>query len=619
MWPIIGFLSFVLCHLLWLVNPGLWVLGQEPNYTTVNFWTTSETATIPVPIAQLPTLPSTSSNLTPSGVERVGLLEVTTVYLEGRALFKIASPAVFERGNPGDLIPVEIRAGQIEANLNRLITADKYQERSDSQTYVTAFDPKTTQVLIEVINGQPVLLARDQYSAAPLTLLTVTDTDAQYYSVTKEVLAKRWQQILQTELTRALKNRQPEVFKQELKTVIGILLSSAFTTFLLLSLWKFLGWRRVVLERQYKSQQTASLMAESLTKSHSHEHRRLEVIFLLQQEFTLERRIQLVIFLRWFVFWTLVFTWIAGVSACLYRFPQTRQFAQRFATTPILLLITWFVAGLFSRLLNLALDRFAKAWETNEISTLENLQRRSQRISTTTRVLKGLKTASIYSVALLWALQLLNVTPASVLAFGALVALAASFASQSLVKDFVNGFLILLEDQFAIGDYIAIGNTAGLVENLNLRITQLRTDDGRLVTIPNSTVVKVENWTRTWSRADFRIDVAYETDIDQALRIVEQVADQMAQDPDWGPSILNPKEILGIDRLSHEGIGIRIWIRTQPLKHWLVARELRRRLKIAFDQAGIQIGIPQQRLSGTVSDLDKPSLSLNNQDVQDQK
>ncbi|UBF30716.1 mechanosensitive ion channel family protein (plasmid) [Kovacikia minuta CCNUW1] len=213
-----------------------------------------------------------------------------------------------------------------------------------------------------------------------------------------------------------------------------------------------------------------------------------------------------------------------------------------------------------------------------------------------------------YTVAILWVLQWLNLVPGSILALGALLALAVSFAAQSLVKDLVNGFLILLEDQFRIGDYVRIGTTigasAGLVENLNLRITQLRSDEGNLITLSNSFIAQVENMSRTWARADFRIEVAYHTDIDHALAIVRETVDQMAQEPEWQSFILDTHELLGVDQISHTGMVIRVWIKTAPLKQWTAARELRRRLKIAFDQHQIQIGVPQQIWLGNVAIAD---------------
>ncbi|MBV9389714.1 MAG: mechanosensitive ion channel family protein, partial [Chroococcidiopsidaceae cyanobacterium CP_BM_ER_R8_30] len=216
-----------------------------------------------------------------------------------------------------------------------------------------------------------------------------------------------------------------------------------------------------------------------------------------------------------------------------------------------------------------------------------------QRIATVTNVVKGLKTVLVYGVAILWVLQWLHLAPASILTLGALIALVVSFAVQSLVQDLVNGFLILLEDQFRIGDNIKIDSISGMVENLNLRVTQIRSDEGNLITLPNRLITQVENRSRSWARADFRVEVAYHTDVDCALAIVRETVDQMAQDPKWQSAILDTHELFGVDQISHNGIVIRIWIKTAPLKQWATARELRRRLKIAFDRNNIQIGIPQ--------------------------
>jgi small conductance mechanosensitive channel len=165
-----------------------------------------------------------------------------------------------------------------------------------------------------------------------------------------------------------------------------------------------------------------------------------------------------------------------------------------------------------------------------------------------------------------------------------------------LIKDAINGFLIILEDQYALGDVIAVGNFGGLVENLNLRMTQLRDSEGRLITIPNSEVKIVANLSSRWSRADLTVPVAYEADVDQALKLIEKVALDMDEDPQWQRQIIETPQVLGIDLFGDRGLIIRVWIKTQPLKQWDVAREYRRRLKIAFDQAGIFIPVPQQAI-----------------------
>jgi small conductance mechanosensitive channel len=189
----------------------------------------------------------------------------------------------------------------------------------------------------------------------------------------------------------------------------------------------------------------------------------------------------------------------------------------------------------------------------------------------------------------------IEVNPA-LLTLAGIIGVGISLASQNLIKDVINGFLILLEDQYGVGDVVAIGEVSGFVENMNLRITQLRNAEGHLITIPNSSISVVQNLSKEWSRVDLSINVAYDANLDQALKVTEQVAQEMSRDPDWQSLILETPQLLGVENLDYSGATIRLWIKTQPLKQWEVAREYRRRLKLAFDQAGISIGIPQQSL-----------------------
>jgi small conductance mechanosensitive channel len=170
---------------------------------------------------------------------------------------------------------------------------------------------------------------------------------------------------------------------------------------------------------------------------------------------------------------------------------------------------------------------------------------------------------------------------------------AISFGSQNLVKDLVNGVLILFEDQFAIGDVVAIDQDAGVVENVNLRITQVRNTQGELITIPNSSISRVKNMTRLWSRVDFVVEVAYENDIDAVIQVLDRTAQELYQEEAWHDLILEPPEMLGVDQLSHTGMLIRLWIKTAPMQQWAVGREYRRRVRRAFAQHSIQIGRPE--------------------------
>lgn len=586
------FRRFVICTLTLVIIVMGATVRVSPIYRTIRS---------PIAWGQLPSLTAPTGIPTlPMGVERRGTLEATGIRLDGQELFRIASPAVLNRNEPGGQIPVEVRARQVETNLVGLIEDRQILDQGK-------LDPDTLQVVVEARNGQPVLLASDAALPEPRVLLTVTDADAQYHLGSKDRLAVQWQGILETALRQALRLRQPEAFKQQVSTVVRVLGAMVLLTLLLGGIWTFLGRRKQQLERR----QATDLLAAptegppgvEITDAASMDSEyRLGLFQDLRHHFGLQRRLQLVRFLRWLLFWAIAFLWVVGIAYSLNTFPQTRQFARKVITIPVVILVAWFLTGLVNRLTDLVIERYLQVREQEQTLTEANIQR----ITTIARVIKGLKMVLVYAISILWVLQWLNLAPASILTLGALVALAVSFAAQSLVKDLVNGFLILLEDQFRIGDLIKLGTNpgyaaSGLVVNLNLRITQIRSDDGNLITLPNSCIVQVENMSRTWARADFRIEVAYNTDVDHALALVRETVDQMAQEPEWQSMILDTQELFGVDQISHTGIVIRVWIKTAPLKQGMIARELRRRLKIAFDRQNIQIGTPQQVLMGNLS------------------
>ncbi len=554
-----------------------------------------------IALGQLPSfsLPSGTQPL-PNNVERRGSLESTGVRLDGQELFKIASPAVANRSEPSNQIPVEVRARQIEANLEQLVTRNGLLDE-------TALDPKTLKVVMESINGQPVLFVKDTVLAEAKVLLTVTDTDAQHHSTSKKQLADQWGEILERELRQALELRKPEALRQQISTVVKVLTATILLTLVLGAAWVFFGRRKHGLEQQ-QAAETALIHAPDLALGEPPD----STVALQSPQglrhFSLKRRLQTVRFLRWLLFWAIAFVWMIGVAYSFNTFPQTRRFAKQVIAIPIVLLLTWFVTGLINRLTDLVVDRFIQSRKQDQFLTEAYLQR----ITTIANVIKGLKMTLLYMVAILSILQWLNLIPGSILTLGALIALAVSFAAQSLVKDLVNGFLILLEDQFRIGDNIQVNGISGMVESLNLRVTQIRSDEGSLITLPNSLIAQVENRSRTWARADFQVEVAYDTDVDRALAVVRETVDRMAEEPAWQSVILDTHELFGVDQMSHTGIVIRIWIKTIPLKQWGTARELRRRLKIDFDRNHIQIGTPQQRLiksSGKPEPIEQPSSS----------
>jgi small-conductance mechanosensitive channel len=290
--------------------------------------------------------------------------------------------------------------------------------------------------------------------------------------------------------------------------------------------------------------------------------------------------------------------WVSGSLIILGLFPATQALQigiLTIAKIPIKLIIVSVGTYVIVRFNYAIIDHFTSTIISGgALLTPETSERLQLRISTFSGVTKSITTIIWVGAGILMSLIALGINIVPLLAGAGLVGVAVSLASQNLIKDAINGFLIILEDQYALGDMITVGTVGGLVEKLNLRMTQVRDAEGRLITIPNSEVKIVANLSSRWSRADLTIPVSYQSDIDQALELIENVALEMNEDPEWQHQILEKPNVLGVENFSDRGLMIRVLIKTQPLKQWGVAREYRRRLKISLDAAGIYIPVPQQ-------------------------
>jgi small conductance mechanosensitive channel len=522
-----------------------------------------------IPGSLLPSaLTSGANEQLPPGVRRAGNVELATVTFENKQLFVVTGPIVPNRQNPGNLTPVEVRVAQIEENLQQVLIVDPNRTISLFGAYDTFYEPRTFEVTVTKVGDQPVLVAGDKSHPNDLVLLTVTAQDARYNGTLPDDLAKRWQRELQTTLAQALESRQPDLLRRHLVLVPKLLAAMAAVSFVLWLVWRWLRRRR-------------NGLLDSVPSGERDQAR-------------IDRRIDLAALLLWIVGSSLVAIWVGGVLWMLSLFPATASITELFSMQLAWLVGIWIVAGVLDRIGNASIAGFANAWSKSRFVLREDASRRTLRIPTIVRAVEGFKALLIYLVAAGLSLNLLGLSTASVLTLGAVVAFAASFAAQSIIKDVTNGFLILAEDQYAIGDIVAIGTASGVVENLTLRVTQLRNDGGRLITIPNSQITVVENLTRTWSRIDFSVEVAYESDVDQALAVVRGVAEELYHDPEWHPLIIEEPQVLGVEALSHAGLSIRVWIVTAPLQQFAVRREFNRRILIALQHNGIAIGTPQQ-------------------------
>jgi small-conductance mechanosensitive channel len=225
------------------------------------------------------------------------------------------------------------------------------------------------------------------------------------------------------------------------------------------------------------------------------------------------------------------------------------------------------------------------------LETGETSLRAEQRIDALSSVLRSIVTFVIYLTAALMVLGEVGINLAPLLAGAGVLGVAIGFGSQSLVRDFLAGAFILVEDQFGVGDIVDLGEATGTVEAVSLRTTRLRAVDGTVWHMPNGEISRVGNMSQHWSRALLDVEVAYDTDIDHARTVIKQVADQLWEE---NASILDEPEMWGVEQLGAHGIALRLVVKTTPSEQWKVSRVLRERIKAAFDEEAIEIPFPQQ-------------------------
>ncbi|MBE7382220.1 MAG: mechanosensitive ion channel family protein [Leptolyngbya sp. SIO1E4] len=494
--------------------------------------------------------------------------QIAPILLDGRVLFHVTAAA-------GDSTLTAIRrAADIEKRLVYLAQTILDSGNIDGLNVDDTEDDST---------NQPIIYINDE------ALMTVTYLDASLHGATMDVRADQLVSDLEYALTRYYLERQPEFLWQRVRWVAAIILLTLLGSFALTHFYRGFATRRQHLIPQAHPQASSGAkhvsnqgMVPDIRKTLLNQQRANSLR-------ALEQTLQ----------FTQVALWVGSGFVILGLFPYTRWLQPLIVSNvrlPLRLLLLSLVAYGLIRLANIWIDRILVAVQTNATPTIERSQRLALRLSTFSHVIKSIVAAVIGVIAFLIILSQLGVQVAPLLTGAGLVGVAISLASQNLIKDIINGLLILLEDQYGVGDVIIVREVSGFVETMNLRITQLRDTGGQLITIPNSQIDIVQNLSKEWSRVDLMIPVGLEANIDQALQLVEEIATEMSQDGIWGPLILEPPLLLGVDNLDHAGATIRIWIKTQPLKQWDVAREYRRRLKIAFEAAQIPLGVPQQVL-----------------------
>jgi small conductance mechanosensitive channel len=211
-------------------------------------------------------------------------------------------------------------------------------------------------------------------------------------------------------------------------------------------------------------------------------------------------------------------------------------------------------------------------------------------------IVRGSAIVLIWAVAIAMSLREIGFDVAPILAGAGIVGLAVGFGAQNLVRDVISGLFMLLENQLRVGDVANVNGTGGFVEEINLRTTVLRSLDGAVHVIPNGAITALSNLTREFSFYVFDTGVAYKEDSDRVVAVLREIADELGKEEDFRTAILEPLEVLGVDRFADSAVVIKSRIKTQPLEQWRVGREMNRRIKKRFDREGIEIPFPHQTL-----------------------
>jgi small conductance mechanosensitive channel len=215
-----------------------------------------------------------------------------------------------------------------------------------------------------------------------------------------------------------------------------------------------------------------------------------------------------------------------------------------------------------------------------------------KRLKTIGNLLRKVAFVAIFIVALMMVLKEIGMDIAPIIAGAGIIGLAIGFGAQNLVRDIISGFFIIMENQVRVGDVSVINGIGGLVEEINLRTIVLRDLEGTVHVFPNGTINTLSNKSKGWSRYVVDVGVAYKENVDQVMQVLKEVGEELFKDEQFGPLILEPLQVLGVDNFGSSEVIIKCMIKTQPLKQWDVGRELRRRIKNTFDKKGIEIPFP---------------------------
>jgi small conductance mechanosensitive channel len=295
--------------------------------------------------------------------------------------------------------------------------------------------------------------------------------------------------------------------------------------------------------------------------------------------------------------------WFLCVLWALALFPQTTPAAHFLQRRVEWLAVIVTGAFVLVRIGEIAITRLARAYGANaRMQEGEERARLLLRVPTVARAISAFFTMIVVFVAVLFGMGAVGISTGSVLTFGGIAALGVTFAAQNLLRDFLNGAFVLLEDQYVVGDYVIVDQWSGTVEHMTLRVVQIRDSSGSLITIPHGQVTQVVNCSRDWSRVDYRVAIDPKSDVAQATAVLRDAIVGLSGEDRYGTWVLDPVELIGVESLSATGVVLRASVKTAPLRQFELKREINARVLDGFRAAGIGLGIdPKATQSVTIN------------------
>jgi len=593
----------------------------------------------------------------------IGNLNYTTVKVDGEPIFLIAVPAgsTAQEGE-ASVTPILYRQQRIESKLREIVQR--------------GFDPETLTVTSSILNGATIIQISDGENLRPQILRTITNADADLYALTPEELATETVEQVRNALLRAQQEREPEALRRQIKIGAIIIIFVIIVTLGLLFIYRWLGHRiyllkmaitcllkaededpnfdnhqidpaifgdiftiprysfsflvldRVAIFLYYCGAYLKTILFGKVGRGDtvknppivfSLDTRKIfeNILQLLQGKDLypfLKNRLRQVVFTRRLLIFFVLVVWIRSSAFLLQVFPDTRRIGKQLSGTPISLILIWLATIILVKVSDFLIESFFQALE-NDYTVLQTSKyaRKKIRVNTISNALRGVNLVVCIFGGLVFSLSLFDVPVTTVLAGAGIIGFAVSFGSQNLIKDLIAGISNLMTDAFAINDFVMITDFEGTVEDMNLFVTRIRCPNGDLVTIPNGAIGTVCNKTKDWSRVDYSIMVAADSDVKKAIAVLQEVALGLYHDPWWRPKMMHSPELKGVEEVSHLGVSIRIWLKTLPGEQWDVARELRLRVQVAFEDQGIPMGVPQQKWLTAVAS--SPDAETNSEEV----